>query len=72
MSTLSRVSYFNFARTKMISQAIHYEAGAAMIQVTPDLRYRPLERFIPTATDPLGQKTGISGKAGVSAKKKNP
>ncbi len=41
MSTLSIVPYFNFARTKMISQAIHHEAGAAMIQVTPDLRYRP-------------------------------
>ena len=41
MSTLSIVPYFKYARTKKISQAIHHEAGAAMIQVTPDLRYRP-------------------------------
>ena len=41
MSKPSIVPYFKFARTKVISQVIHNQAGAAMIQVEPDLRYRP-------------------------------
>ncbi len=42
MSILSIVPYFKFARAKVVSQTVHHEAESAMIQIRPDLRYRPL------------------------------
>lgn len=42
MSMPSIGPYFNFARTKMIGQTIHHEAGSARIQMAPDRRFRPL------------------------------
>ena len=35
-------SIFQFCMNKMIHQTIHNEAATAMVQVEPDLRYRPL------------------------------
>lgn len=41
MSTLSIAPYFDFARIKVVRQAVHREAGGAMVYLAPDRRFRP-------------------------------
>jgi len=42
MSGVSIAPYFAFARTKVVSQAVHPDSGGALIHLEPDLRFRPV------------------------------
>jgi transposase len=41
MSTLSIAPHFPFARVKVVRQTVHAEAGAALVHLEPDRRFRP-------------------------------